>query len=313
MDEQALFVGLVCSDADLVEYYVQLITEASKFTLKAIWCPDTERSIQVAADTDVPSVSHTAYQLISRNDINAVVIAGHSVHNALFSAQTQVLKKKAISIGPVALSEHTARLSAECSLRNASTLVTIYPLKYTVPFSLIQANIAAIGTLLSISVESTFRAFTSAKHRLYHDSDATLHEETHGIVDALSSLCGSAPKPIAATCLETTSIVEHFRLRETRSAHLQVGFGTAVASIRIISSNSASLLLRVTGSQGFLQFDGHLLMLEGREGRGVLWRSNESLEVLMRNATLTALQSIGSVSSQSELDLVRCVSNCTYL
>lgn len=55
----------------------------------AIWCSDLERSIQLAADNDIPSVSHTAYQLISRTDINTVIITGYPSHNALFYAQAQ--------------------------------------------------------------------------------------------------------------------------------------------------------------------------------------------------------------------------------
>lgn len=38
MDDQTkLLVGLVCSDEELVEYYVQLITEIKRFILKGIF------------------------------------------------------------------------------------------------------------------------------------------------------------------------------------------------------------------------------------------------------------------------------------
>lgn len=223
------------------------------------------------------------------------------------------LKKKAICIGPVALSEQTARLLADFSAKNDTSLITIYPLKYTTPFSLMKANITAVGTLQSISVDSTFQTFTCDKRRLYHDSNATLHKASHEIIDALSWLCDCAPKPIAATCHETSSIVEHFRLRELESAHLQVGFGATVASIRIASSNHASILVKVSGPYGFFQFDGRLLILEGREGRGVLWRGDGTYDMLLRNATLKALQNIESANERNELNLVRCVSKCVNM
>lgn len=71
---------------DFAFQYIRFIRNSF---FSAIWCPDTDRSIDIAANNDIPSVSHTAFQLISRNDINAVVITGHAAHSALFCMQTQ--------------------------------------------------------------------------------------------------------------------------------------------------------------------------------------------------------------------------------
>ncbi|KAK6105088.1 hypothetical protein QQG55_18880 [Brugia pahangi] len=240
MDNQTeLLVGLVCSDEELVEYYVQLITEIKRFTLKAIWCPDTERSIDIAANNDVPSVSHTAFQLISRNDINTVVITGHAAHSALFCMQAQALKKKAICIGAAALSEQTAQLLAEFSEKNNTFLQIIYPLKYSTPVELIKANIAEIGSIQSISVEATFEQPHDAKHRLYNECNTVLH-----------------------------------------------------------------------------QLDPRMLVLEGCEDQGVLWRGDGTMESIIRTGTLKALENCdcNKLSTDvNELSLVQCVSICRFI
>uniref|UniRef100_A0A915Q221 Uncharacterized protein n=1 Tax=Setaria digitata TaxID=48799 RepID=A0A915Q221_9BILA len=318
MDNQTkLLIGLVCSDTELVEYYVQLITEIKRFTLKAIWCPDTERSIQIAADNDVPSVSHTAFQLISRNDTNTVVIAGHAAHNALFCMQAQALKKKAVCIGAAALSEQTAKLLMEFSEKHRTFLRILYPLKYSTPISLIEANIAKIGAIQSISVEVTFEQPEDAKHRLYNECNTVLHQVSHGIIDALSAICGfSNPIPIASTCHQQSSLVEHFRLQELQYAHMQVAFGSAVASIRISVHTSQTLVLRITGEWGFFQLDPHILILEGREGQGVLWRGDGTMESVIRAGVMKALESCDSDKismHMNELSLVQCVSKSHFI
>uniref|UniRef100_A0A8R1TLJ9 Uncharacterized protein n=1 Tax=Onchocerca volvulus TaxID=6282 RepID=A0A8R1TLJ9_ONCVO len=317
MDDQAkLLVGLVCSDAELVKYYVQLITEIKRFTLKAIWCPDTDRSIEIAADNDVPSVSHTAFQLISRNDTNAIVITGHAAHNALFCMQAQALKKKAICIGTAALSEHTAELLAEFSKKHCTFLRIIYPLKYSMPMALIVANIAKIGSIQSISAEATFERPEDDKHRLYNECNTVLHQVSHELIDALSAVCGCKPIPIAATCHRQNSLVEHFRLQELECVHMQIAFGNAIASIRITVNTVKTLVLRIIGELGFFQLDPRMLIMEGREGQGVLWRSDGAMENIIRSGTVKALENFDceKISMDTdELSLVQCVSKCRFI
>uniref|UniRef100_A0A158Q912 ANF_receptor domain-containing protein n=1 Tax=Elaeophora elaphi TaxID=1147741 RepID=A0A158Q912_9BILA len=317
MDDQTkLLVGLVCSDAELVEYYVQLITEIKRFTLKAIWCPDTERSIDIAANNDVPSVSHTAFQLISRNDTNAVVITGHAAHNALFCVQAQALKKKAICIGAAALSEQTAHLLVEFSEKYLTFLQIIYPLKYSTPMALIMANIAKIGLIQSISAEVTFEQPQDAKHRLYNECNTVLHQISHELLDALSAICGCDPTPIATTCHQRSSVVEHFRLQELQCVLMQVAFGNAVACIRITVSTAKTLVLRITGKFGFFLLDTRMLILEGREGQGVLWRGDGTMESIIRTGIVKGLENCdcSKISADTnELSLVQCVSKCRFI
>ncbi|VDM96128.1 unnamed protein product [Thelazia callipaeda] len=315
-DHQKLFVGLVCSDAELVEYYVQLITELKRFSLKAIWCPDTERSIQIAADNDIPSVSHTAFQLISRNDTNTVVIAGHVAHNALFCMQSQALKKKVICIGVAALSLHTAQILLEFSEKHQTFLRIIYPLRHSVPMTLIEANIAKIGAIQSINVEATFLAPEDCKHRLYNDCNSMLHQVSHEIIDALKGICGCYPSPISTTCHQRSSLVEHFRLQELRYLHMQVAFGNAVASIQIASHTTKSLNIRVIGELGFFNLNPQMLTLEGCDGQGVLWRGDGNIENMMRIGAMKALENWDSGKTsvlRDELTLVECVSNCRFI
>lgn len=317
MDNQTeLLVGLVCSDEELVEYYVQLITEIKRFTLKAIWCPDTERSIDIAANNDVPSVSHTAFQLISRNDINTVVITGHAAHSALFCMQAQALKKKAICIGAAALSEQTAELLAEFSEKNNTFLQIIYPLKYSTPVELIKANIAEIGSIQSISVEATFEQPHDAKHRLYNECNTVLHQVSHEIVDTLSAICGCNPIPIATTCHQRSTLVEHFRLQELQYMHMQIAFSNIVASIRFAVNTTKTLVLRINGELGFFQLDPRMLVLEGCKDQGVLWRGDGTMESIIRTGTLKALENCdcNKLSTDvNELSLVQCVSICRFI
>uniref|UniRef100_A0A1I7VCM6 ANF_receptor domain-containing protein n=1 Tax=Loa loa TaxID=7209 RepID=A0A1I7VCM6_LOALO len=317
MDDQTkLLIGLVCSDEELVEYYVQLITEIKRFSLKAIWCPDTERSIGIAADNDVPSVSHTAFQLISKSDTNAIVIAGHAAHNALFCMQAQALKKKAICIGTAALSEQTAQLLAEFSEKHHTFLQIIYPLKYSTPVTLIKANIAKIGSIQSITAEATFEQPHDAKHRLYNECNTVLHQVSHELIDALSAICGCNPIPIAATCHQQSSLVEHFRLQELQYVHMQIAFGNAVASIRITVNTTKTLVLRITGELGFFQLDPRMLILEGCEGQGVLWRGDGTMESIIRTGIVKALENCDcdKISTDTnELSLVQCVSTCRFI
>uniref|UniRef100_A0A1I8ES14 Uncharacterized protein n=1 Tax=Wuchereria bancrofti TaxID=6293 RepID=A0A1I8ES14_WUCBA len=254
MDDQTkLLVGLVCSDEELVEYYVQLITEIKRFTLKAIWCPDTERSIDIAADNDVPSVSHTAFQLISRNDINTVVIAGHAAHSALFCMQAQ---------------------------------------------------------------EATFEQPHDAKHRLYNECNTVLHQVSHEIVDTLSTICGCNPIPIATTCHQRSSLVEHFRLQELQYMHMQIAFSNTVASIRFAGNTTKTLVLRINGELGFFQLDPRMLILEGCGDRRVMWRGDGTMESIIRTGTVKALENCdcNKLSTDvNELSLVQCVSICRFI
>ncbi|EFO19281.2 hypothetical protein LOAG_09213 [Loa loa] len=308
MDDQTkLLIGLVCSDEELVEYYVQLITEIKRFSLKAIWCPDTERSIGIAADNDVPSVSHTAFQLISKSDTNAIVIAGHAAHNALFCMQAQALKKKAICIGTAALSEQTAQLLAEFSEKHHTFLQIIYPLKQI---------LRKIGSIQSITAEATFEQPHDAKHRLYNECNTVLHQVSHELIDALSAICGCNPIPIAATCHQQSSLVEHFRLQELQYVHMQIAFGNAVASIRITVNTTKTLVLRITGELGFFQMDPRMLILEGCEGQGVLWRGDGTMESIIRTGIVKALENCDcdKISTDTnELSLVQCVSTCRFI
>ncbi|CAG9535755.1 unnamed protein product [Cercopithifilaria johnstoni] len=315
-DQKKLLVGLVCSDAELVEYYVQLITEIKRFILKAIWCPDTERSIETAANNDVPSVSHTAFQLISRNDTNAIVITGHAAHNALFCMQAQALKKKAICIGTAALSEQTAQLLAEFSEKHHTFLQIIYPLKYSAPVELIKANIAKIGSIQNISAEATFEQPQDAEHRLYNECNTVLHQVSHELLDALSVICDCNPIPIATTCHQRSSLVEHFRLQELQYVHMQIAFGNAVASIRIAVNTAKTLILRITGEMGFFLLDPRMLILERREGQGILWRGDGTMESIIRAGIVKALENCDCdkiSTDNNELSLVQCVSKCRFI
>ncbi|KAL3997461.1 hypothetical protein ACH3XW_11005 [Acanthocheilonema viteae] len=278
-DQTKLLAGLICSDAELVEYYVQLITEIKRFVLKAIWCPDTERSIDIAADNDVPSVSHTAFQLISRNDTNTIVIVGHAAHNALFCMQAQALKKKAICIGTAALSEYTAQLLVEFSERHHTFLRIIYPLKYSTPIALIKANITKIGSIQNINAEATFEQPQDAKHRLYNECNTVLHQELQYL-------------------------------------HMQIAFGNAVASIRIAVNTTKTLILRITGELGFFLLDPRMLILEGCGGQGVLWRGDGTMESIFRSGIVKGLENCDcdKISTDTnELNLVQCVSKCRFI
>lgn len=308
MSEQEM-VGLVCNDAELIEYFVQLIKSIEKFNLKAIWCPNAERSIQLAADNDVPSVSHTAFQLISRADTHTVIITGHPNHSALFCVQAQASKKKVICLGAVALSVHTAQLLNEFSLRCAgsSILNIIYPLKYSKPFTLLRANIGKIGPLHSISVESTFETCIVDKERLCYNTYTMLHKQGHQLLDAVSSICSQPPRRIAVTHRERSSVVDHFRLRELISAHLQIGFGSVVASFRISASSVDSLMIRVRGENGAFQMDNRVLVFERYEGRSVLWQGDGSFESILKDGTANALLTDCPIPGPSELSLVQCL------
>lgn len=307
MGEQEL-VGLVCSDAELIEYFVQLISSIRRFSLKAIWCPDAERSIQLAADNDVPSISHTAYQLISRIDTQTVIIVGHPGHNAVFCIQAQASKKKVICIGALALSVETALLLCDFTVRYGGPQPKIvYPLRYSTPFALLRANISQIGTIHNVSVECNFEVHVAEKERLTLDAKTVLHKLGHELIDAISSVCRHSPRRIAVTHREQSSVVNHFRLRELLSAHVQVAFGAIVASFRIVASNADSLLVRIRGENGVLQLDARVLILERYEGRSVLWQGDGTTDSIRREGTANLLQSEISSDAPSELSLVQCL------
>ncbi|VDN35564.1 unnamed protein product [Gongylonema pulchrum] len=289
MDAPKLLVGLICSDAELVEYYVRLITEIKRFCLKAS-------------------------------------------------------KKKAICIGAAALSEQTALLLMEFAQNYQTFLRIIYPLRYSAPMLLIKANIGKIGAIQSISAEATFQEPLDAKHLLYNDCDTVLHQVSHGLIDALSDVCSCRPEPIATTCRQRSSLVEHFRLQQlqcvhmqiafgtavasirvaahdTRTlqlqcVHMQIAFGTAVASIRVAAHDTRTLVLQIVGELGFIQLDPRMLVLEGREGQGVLWRGDGTMESIIRTGLIKAMENCDSGTNSSisnELVLVRCVSNCRFI
>uniref|UniRef100_A0A183V6B9 GFO_IDH_MocA domain-containing protein n=2 Tax=Toxocara canis TaxID=6265 RepID=A0A183V6B9_TOXCA len=302
-------VGLVCSDARLVEYYVRLITDIQRFKLKAIWCPDAERSIQLAADNDVPSVSHTAYQLISRADTQTVVIAGHPSHNALFCVQAQASKKNVICIGAAALTVECARAMAEFATRFASPLRVVYPLKYSPPFAILRSSLNKIGALQNIYVESTFEARIYEKERLCYDARTTLHKYGHELIDALASLCCvQQPRPIAVTHRERSSVVDHFRLRELDTAHMQIGFGSLVATIRLTASSIDSISIRLRGDTGTLHMDSKTVVIDRYDGQCVLWRGDGTFESIIREGTANALNAEEPLVGPSQLSLVHCIS-----
>uniref|UniRef100_A0A0M3HNV3 GFO_IDH_MocA domain-containing protein n=1 Tax=Ascaris lumbricoides TaxID=6252 RepID=A0A0M3HNV3_ASCLU len=315
-------VGLLCSDARLVEYYVRLITKVERFELKviliarmltdvfaAIWCPDAERSIQLAADNDVPSVSHTAYQLISRADTQTVIIAGHPSHNALFCVQAQASKKSVICIGAAALTIECARVMAEFASRFASPTQVIYPLKYSSPFAVLRSSLNRIGTLQNVYVESTFEARICEKERLCYDASTSLHKYGHELIDALASLCSvQQPRPIAVTHRERSSVVDHFRLHELDTAHMQIGFGSLVATIRLTASSTDSLSVRIRGDSGTLHMDTDTLLLDRLDGQSVLWRGDGTVESMIRDGALNALNADKLLDGPTELSLVHCIS-----
>ncbi|KAM3721941.1 Inosine-5'-monophosphate dehydrogenase [Dirofilaria immitis] len=235
---------------------------------------------------------------------------------ALKTSSMIALKKKAICIGTAALSEQTAQLLAEFSEKHGTFLRIIYPLKYSAPLALIMANIAKIGLIQSISAETTFEQPKDAKHRLYNECNTVLHLVSHELIDALSAICGCNPIPIAATCHQQSSLVEHFRLQELQYMHMQIAFGNAVANIRISVNSAKTLILRIIGELGFFQLDPHMLIVEGCEGQGILWRGDGTMGNIIRTGTMKALENCDcddiSIDT-NELSLVRCVSKCRFI
>lgn len=226
------------------------------------------------------------------------------------------LKKKAICIGTAALSEQTAELLTEFAESHRTFLHIIYPLKYSTPVTLIKTNIAKIGPIQSISIEATFEQCRDAKHRLYNECNTVLHQISHELIDTLSVVCGCNPIPIAATCHQRSSLVEHFRLQELQYAHMQIAFGNAVASIRIAVNAAKTLVLRITGELGFFQLDPRVLVLEGLEGQGVLWRGDGTVESIIRVGIMKALENCDCdkiPTDTNELSLVQCVSKCRFI
>ncbi|VDO49995.1 unnamed protein product [Onchocerca flexuosa] len=226
------------------------------------------------------------------------------------------LKKKAICIGTAALSEQTAELLAEFSEKHRTFLRIIYPLKYSTPMTLIMANIAKIGSIQSISAEATFERPEDDKHRLYNECNAVLHQVSHELIDALSAVCGCNPIPIAATCHQQSSLVEHFRLQELECVHMQIAFGNAIASIRITVNTAKTLVLRIIGELGFFQLDPHMLVMEGPEGHRVLWHGDGVMENIIRSGTVKALENCDCEKisvDNNELSLVQCVSKCRFI
>lgn len=226
------------------------------------------------------------------------------------------MKKKAICIGAAALSEQTAQLLAEFSKKYHTFLKIIYPLKYSTPVTLIKANIAKIGSIQSISVEATFEQSQDAKHRLYNECNTVLHQVSHGLLDALSEICDCNPIPIATTCHQQSSVVEHFRLQELQYMHMQVAFGSAVASIQIAVNTTKTLTIRITGELGFFLLDPRMLILEDQEGQGVLWRGDGTMASIIHAGMVKALENCDcdNISTDTnELSLVQCVSKCRFI
>ncbi|VDK44004.1 unnamed protein product [Anisakis simplex] len=296
MKEGQQAVGLLCSDARLVEYYVRLITKIQRFQLKAIWCPDAERSIQLAADNDVPSVSHTAYQLISRADTQVVIIAAS--------------KKSVICIGAAALTIECASAMNEFANRFAChPLNVVYPLKYCTPFAILHSSLNKIGTLQNIYVEMTFEERICEKERLCYDALTTLHKYGHEIIDALAWLCSSCElRAIAVTHRERSSVVNHFRLRELDIAHMQIAFGCTVATIRLTASSADSLSIRLRGHLATLYMDAKTITIDHFDGQNVLWSGDGCVESIIHDGIANALKTQQPLSGPSEYSLVQCIS-----
>lgn len=226
------------------------------------------------------------------------------------------LKKKAICIGTAALSEQTAQLLAEFSEKQQTFLKIIYPLRYSVPISLIKSNIAKIGSIKSISVEATFEQPQDFKHRLYNECSTVLHQVSHDLIDSVNAICGCSPMPIATTCHQQSSVVEHFRLQELQHMHMQIAFNYAIATIRITTSTTKTLMIQIIGELGFFKLDTRLLTLEGADGEVVLWHGDGSMESIIRTGIVKALENYDchkTANDTSEVSLVRCISICRFI
>lgn len=308
MGNQQLLAGLICSDANLVERFVSIIGAVQRFRLRALWCPDTEKSIQLAATFDIPSVAHTAYQLICRPDTNTVIVTGHPGHNIIYCLQAQALKKEVICIGCLALSLRSAEILSQFSERLALPMVNIvYPLKYSKPLCLLRLNAEKLGILHSIAVEFCFKLLTEDRDRLLYDASTLLHLYGHELIDAIASICKTTPQRHAITYRSTTSVVQHFRLNELASAHMQIEFGNVVANFRLASADSDFLAIHIQGTNGILDFDLNSLKLMCDNQRLILWQGNGLFESIFRDGLFNALSTLTSIDHLDELSLVRCI------
>lgn len=182
--------------------------------------------------------------------------------------------------------------------------------------ALIKENIAKIGSIQNVSAEATFEQPQDAKHRLYNECNTVLHQVSHELLDTLSLICGSNPIPIATTCHRRSSLVEHFRLQELQHVNMQIAFGNAIATIRIAVSTAKTLILRINGELGFFLLDSRMLILEGREDQGVLWRGDGTMESIICAGIVKALENCDcdKISKDTnEQSLVQCVSKCRFV
>lgn len=126
----------------------------------------------------------------------------------IFSA----LKKEVICIGCLALSVRSAQVLNQFTEHLGLSPVNIfYPLKYSKPFSLLRLNAEKIGVLHCIHVEFFFKYSTKERDRLMYDAPTVLHLYGHELIDAVASVCKTAPQRHAITYRCKTSVVQHFR------------------------------------------------------------------------------------------------------
>uniref|UniRef100_A0A0N5AR61 AMP-binding domain-containing protein n=1 Tax=Syphacia muris TaxID=451379 RepID=A0A0N5AR61_9BILA len=307
MGSQQNLAGLVCSDANLVERFVSIIGAIQKFRLRALWCPDTEKSIHLAANFDIPSVSHTAYQLMCRSDTSTVIVAGHPCHNVVYCLQAQALKKVVICIGCLALSLQSANALDRFTERlGLSPITIVYPIKYTKPLCLIRENLERIGVMQCIKVEYYFKLSTNNNDRLLYDAKTVLHMYGHELIDTVASISKTPPKHHAINCLCKTSVVEHFRLKELDSAYMQVEFDNVIANIRLVSGSTEFLSVHVCGTLATLELNLHSLKLISNDQCLTLWQGNGLFESLFRDGLYNALSFNGAVETLDESTLVKC-------
>lgn len=175
--------------------------------------------------------------------------------------------------------------------------------------ALIRSNLAKIGEIQNINLESTFKAKILERNRLYYDSNVMLQKLGHEFIDAVYSLCVEMPQKIAVAHRDTSSIVDHFRLRELESAHLQIAFGNIVASFHITVSNVDSINIRIRGTRGLMQLNEHILTIETQESQSVLWRGDGVFENVIKEGIMNALNSKAFMAGPSEICLVHCCSS----
>ncbi|MFH4978747.1 hypothetical protein AB6A40_005456 [Gnathostoma spinigerum] len=301
-------VGLVCSNEDFIEFFIDIISNSPKFTLKALWCPDTERSIQLAADKDVPSVSHTAFQLISRTDTETIIIAAHPYQADIFCAQAIALHKNVICINASLLTIHHARLLSELSAKCNSSFVTIYALRHSPPFIALKKNLGLVGRVSFIDVTSSFIVASVNSERLRNDSVVTLHKQSHAIIDVLSFISDCVPCKISTTLREKSTIIDHFRLKQLETAVIQLSFGNIIANIRITCSDHRSLSLIVYGDESTFYFNENCLVCKNNESTTVIWQNANGIQKVYEDGLRYALSAPMLSSSLDELSILKCLS-----